>query len=72
MQKCDGALPLCGPCARLQRDDCEYVQGKSRGSTHNLEKKVAGLRARLKELQDAGGDTAGPSRSHTPGTAIQQ
>ncbi|KAI0030255.1 hypothetical protein K488DRAFT_87926 [Vararia minispora EC-137] len=68
--KCDGAQPVCGPCARLERRDCEYVQGQAQSSTHSLEKKVANLRARLKDLQDAGSEgsrsNAPSSRSSTP------
>ncbi|KAI0027251.1 hypothetical protein K488DRAFT_15551, partial [Vararia minispora EC-137] len=51
LQKCDGIRPICGTCRNSNRGgDCEYADSSTRSSTHALEEKVSGLRARIREL----------------------
>ncbi|KAJ7111963.1 hypothetical protein C8R44DRAFT_856535 [Mycena epipterygia] len=49
--RCDGARPVCGPCARVPKDDeCEFTDGHSR--TKDLQATINRLKARVKELEN--------------------
>ncbi|KAJ7471417.1 hypothetical protein B0H11DRAFT_2039855 [Mycena galericulata] len=65
--RCDGARPVCGPCARVPKDDeCEYTDIPSR--TKELEATIKRLKARVKELED--GNIVVPPRilTQSPGS----
>ncbi|KAJ6621028.1 hypothetical protein B0H10DRAFT_2019704 [Mycena sp. CBHHK59/15] len=48
--KCDGVRPLCGPCARVPKEDpCEFTDITSR--TKELEDTVYRLQSRINELE---------------------
>ncbi|VDB94156.1 unnamed protein product [Peniophora sp. CBMAI 1063] len=68
--KCDGARPVCTQCREAQRaEDCEYVAVRAPSSTHALEKRVAALRARVKDLQTQ--HTSGSSNLAPPHASPQ-
>ncbi|KAJ7318559.1 hypothetical protein DFH08DRAFT_1086561 [Mycena albidolilacea] len=61
--KCNGIRPVCGCCTRVPKEDpCEYTDAMSR--TQRLERTVARLQMRLKDLRNTG--TTPPKEIETP------
>ena len=84
VQKCDGSRPVCGACARSNlNDDCEYTDAEGRSRTQLLEKNIARLQSRVRELEhpDDGGSGIAlhdpyafrpPSRMDRPGSRMDR
>lgn len=55
-QRCDGVRPICGQCTRAEETECEYTDA---GPTPSqlLERNVANLEARIRELEGRTSDT---------------
>ncbi|KAI0027249.1 hypothetical protein K488DRAFT_74690 [Vararia minispora EC-137] len=68
-KKCDGIRPVCGPCENSGRPDCEFPTDAP-SSTHELEQRVAVLRARLRGLRRVRAGPLSTKRTNTssPGT----
>lgn len=65
IQKCDGSKPVCGPCARLPKDDlCEYTDGPSR--TQELQAAIHRLQVRLEELEGSPSSSGSTPSSSSP------
>ncbi|KAI0074384.1 hypothetical protein K474DRAFT_1601567 [Panus rudis PR-1116 ss-1] len=65
--RCDGVKPVCGQCVHMEREyDCEYTDGPTPSPTQLLERKIAAVEARIRELeasQSTSSPGAGPSTS---------
>ncbi|KAH8108078.1 hypothetical protein BXZ70DRAFT_914071 [Cristinia sonorae] len=59
--RCDGVRPVCGQCVHMEREyDCEYTDGPMPSPTQLLERDVARLEARIRELE------SDPQRAQKP------
>ena len=84
IQKCDGSRPVCGACARSDlTDDCEYTDAEGRSRTQLLEKNIARLQSRVRELEHPEDGGSGitlhdpyafrpPSRMDRPGSRMDR
>ncbi|KAI0078724.1 hypothetical protein K474DRAFT_1593666, partial [Panus rudis PR-1116 ss-1] len=66
-QRCDGARPICGPCARAEEPECEYTDSGPAAS-QILEREVADLEARIRVLE---GRTSDSITLHDPHAACR-
>ncbi|KAJ7113082.1 hypothetical protein C8R44DRAFT_984901 [Mycena epipterygia] len=65
--RCDGALPICGPCEQANRpDDCEYTNGQKRAKAEILQEHIARVERRIYELEHPQQNKPPPVELHQP------